>query len=85
MIGWGITGNFLYFWHARKIILEHRSCRGSGDSIRSLSEQGGVNRWVWVVGAILFLFLLTIGFLGFLFFLYLLRQVIYYVPQFIET
>ncbi|MEW6185447.1 MAG: zinc-ribbon domain-containing protein [Thermodesulfobacteriota bacterium] len=85
MIGWGLTGNYLYFWHARKKILDQRSKLRSGFSTQGLAESGGVNRWVWFVGAILLLFLLAIGFLGGLFFFYLIREMLFYVPQFMET
>jgi hypothetical protein len=85
MIGWGLTGNYLYFWHARRKILDQRSRLSSGMSTLALTELGGVNRWVWLFGAILFLFLLAIGFLGGLFFFYLIREMLFYVPQFIET
>ena len=85
MIGWGLIGNYIYFWHVRKKILEHRTPISSGVSKRSLAEIGGVNRWIWFIGVILFLFLLAIGFLGGLFLLYLIKEMILYVPQFIET
>ena len=52
MIAWGVTGNYLYFLHARKKILDHKSQQKiSSATAPPLNELGGVNRWVWFLGA----------------------------------
>ena len=84
MIGWGIVGNYLYYLHSRKKILECKSCQGATPIILSLAELGGVNRWVWFVGFIFFLFLLSIVVLGFLLFLHLLEYTGFINPEFVE-
>jgi hypothetical protein len=84
MIGWGIVGNYLYYLHARKKIVEYKSRQGATPSTLSLAELGGVNRWVWFVGIIFFLFLLVIGILEFLLFLYFLDYTGFIRPQFVQ-
>ena len=84
MIVWGIIGNYLYYLHARKKILEYKTRQSQISTALSLSDLGGVNRWVWFVGFIFCLFLLAIGILGFLFFLNLLEYTGVIKPEFIE-
>jgi hypothetical protein len=85
MIAWGITGNYLYFRMARKKILEYRSRQSLSPSALPLEDLGGVNRWVWIVGVILFLFLLTLVAFGFLLLLYFLKHSFMDWPNFIEV
>ena len=84
MIGWGITGNYLYYLQVRKKILDHKSRQMTTPSSLSLQALGGVNRWVWFVGIFFFLFLLVVGVLGILFLLYLLKIGYFYLPDLIE-
>lgn len=84
MIGWGIVGNYLYYLHARKKILEYKTRQGATPIILSLSELGGVNRWVSFVGFLFFLFLLSIVVFGFLLFLNFLEYKGFFMPQFVE-
>lgn len=84
MIGWGITGNYLYYVQARKKILDITSRQMTAPTSLSLQELGGVNRWVWFVGIFFFLFLLVVGVLGTLFLLYLLKIGYFYLPDLIE-
>ena len=84
MIGWGIVGNYLYYLHARKKILEYKSRQSQISTALSLSDLGGANRWVWFVGFIFFLFLLTIGVLGFLLFLHLMEYSGFIKPEIVE-
>jgi hypothetical protein len=86
MIGWGIVGNYLYFLHVRNKIIDYqfRQTQTSMVPSQALAELGGVNRWVWFVGIIFFLFLLGIGILGFLYFLHFFEYAGFYKPQFIE-
>jgi len=84
MIGWGIVGNYLYYLHARKKILEYKSRQGATPIILFLTELGGVNRWVWFVGFIFILFLLFILVLGFLLIFHFLEYRGFFAPQFIE-
>ena len=84
MIAWGITGNYLYYLQARKKILDTKSQPISSSTARSLSELGGVNRWVWFVGIFFFLFLMVVGILGIFFLLYLLKFGYFYLPNLIE-
>ncbi|MBI5603087.1 MAG: zinc-ribbon domain-containing protein [Deltaproteobacteria bacterium] len=84
MIGWGIVGNYLYYLHARKKILAFKYQPVGGPTSFSLNELGGVNRWVWFIGIIFFLFLLAVGVLGIMLILYLLNYGFFYWPDFIE-
>lgn len=85
MVAWGITGNYLYFRLARKKILEFRSRRAVSPATLPLEDSGGVNRWVWVVGIVLFLFLLTMVTFGFLLLLHFLKRSFIEWPNFIEV
>ena len=84
MICWGIIGNYLYFLHARNKIIENRSRQGTTPIPLSLSELGGVNRWVRYIGFIFFLFLLFIVVLGFFIFLHFIKYSVLGIPQSIE-
>jgi hypothetical protein len=85
MIAWGVTGNYLYFLHARKKILDHKSQQKiSSETAPPLSELGGVNRWVWFLGIFFFLLLLVIAIMGILFLFYLLKVGYFYLPELIE-
>jgi hypothetical protein len=84
MIGWGIVGNYLYYSHARKKILDYRSLQSQTSTALTLYDLGGVNRWVWFVGFILLIFLLFIAVLGFFLFLHFLGNTGFYRPQIVE-
>ncbi len=84
MIGWGITGNYLYYLHARKKILGYRSNQVIALNALSLAELGGVNRWVWFLGVLFILILLAIGTLGILLLLHFLKYSFLAVPDFLE-
>lgn len=84
MIGWGITGNYLYYLQARKKILDQKTRQMTAPSSLSLAEVGGVNRWVWFVGIFFLLFLFVAGVLGILFLLYLLKIGYFYLPDLIQ-
>jgi hypothetical protein len=85
MIGWGISGNYWYYRQARKKIFEYKSRQAIAPGSLSLKEVGGVNRWVWVVGFIFFLFMMVVMILGFLLVLYLLKYSLAELPDLIET
>jgi hypothetical protein len=85
MIGWGISGNYWYYRQARKKILEYKSRQAISPASHSLKELGGVNRWVWGVGIVLFLFIIAVMILGFLLVLYLLNYSLAELPDLIET
>jgi hypothetical protein len=85
MIGWGIVGNYLYYLHTRKKVLEYKSSQSPIPTAFSLADLGGVNRWVWFAGFVFCLFLLAIGILGFLFFLHLLEYTGVIKPELIEV
>lgn len=58
-----ITGNYLYYRYAKGEILRVKTLQSSGDILKTLSELGGINKWVPVVGIIVstaafFMFLL---------------------------
>jgi len=53
MIAWGMTGNYIYYKHAKKKILEVRNLHPSSDVSLYLSQIGDVNRWVWWVAIII--------------------------------
>lgn len=48
----GVCGNYIYYAHAKKKILELRSIHPTEDISAALSRIGGVNKWVWVVAII---------------------------------
>ncbi|HMK64428.1 MAG TPA: DUF2628 domain-containing protein [Thermodesulfobacteriota bacterium] len=85
MIGWGVCGNYLYYRQARKKILEYKSRQALSPGSLSLKELGGVNRWVWVVGIVFFLFMMAIMVFGFLLVLYFLGYFLNDLPNFIEV
>jgi len=84
MIGWGIVGNYLYYRQARKKILEYKSRPSITPRSLSLEELGGINRWVWFVGIIFFLFILVAVALGFMIFFHFLKYSLFEWPEFIE-
>ena len=47
-----ISGHYLYYRHAKGKILRVKTLQPSGDILKTLSELGGVNKWVPVVGII---------------------------------
>jgi hypothetical protein len=58
-----ISGNYLYYRFVKGKILRVKTLQPSGDIVKTLSELGGVNKWVPVVGIIVsivafFMFLL---------------------------
>jgi hypothetical protein len=58
-----ISGHYLYYRHAKGKILRVKTLQPSGDILKTLSELGGVNKWVPVVGiivstAVFFMFVL---------------------------
>lgn len=57
MIIWGVAGNYIYYRHAKKQIIGLRSMHPSEDITKTLSQIGGVNRWVWIIAVI---FIVTI-------------------------
>jgi len=46
MIVYGVTGNYLYYKHAKKKIMELKIQQPSSDLSESLQQIGGVNQWV---------------------------------------
>lgn len=49
-IGAGIVGNYLYYRHVKRSILEIRSTQTPQNYVPVLQELGGVNRWVITLG-----------------------------------
>jgi len=47
-----ISGNYLYYRYAKKKILRVKTLQLSGDILKTLSDIGGINKWVPVVGII---------------------------------
>ena len=47
-----ISGHYLYYRHAKGRILRVKTLQPFGDILKTLSELGGVNKWVPVVGII---------------------------------
>jgi hypothetical protein len=84
MIGWGIFGNYIYFLHARKKIIDYKSRQTQMSMALPLSELGGVNRWVGFVGFIFLLLLLSILVLGVLLIFHFLEYQDFSLPKFIE-
>lgn len=48
-----ISGNYFYFRYAKDKILRVKTLQPSGDILKILSELGGVNKWVPVVGIVM--------------------------------
>jgi hypothetical protein len=84
MIGWGIAGNYIYFLHARRKILEYKSRRSPTPMALNLKDLGGVNHWVWLIGILLILILLIIGLMGFFIFFHFLDHAGIIRPQTVE-
>jgi hypothetical protein len=84
MIGWGTLGNYLYYLHARKKILKYKSRQYVTSRMLSLAERGGINRWVWLAGFILVLFLLFFLALSFQLIFHFLENIGLIQPQFVE-
>lgn len=55
MIVYGLTGNYLYFRHAKKKIMEMKIRQSASDLSESLRDIGGVNQWVKTVAIVLFI------------------------------
>lgn len=85
MVLWGLTGNFLYYRHGRKKIMEVRLVNFSGGPTPNLAKAGGVNRWVWFVGIFFVSLLLALGILSGLLLSYLIRELFFHVTPFIQT
>jgi len=47
-----VSGNYFYYRYAKGKILTVKTLQPSGDILKTLSELGGVNKWVPVVGII---------------------------------
>jgi hypothetical protein len=47
-----VSGNYLYYRFVKGKILRVKTSQPSGDIVKTLSELGGVNKWVPVVGII---------------------------------
>jgi len=47
-----ITGNYLYYRYAKGEILRVKTLQSSGDILKTLSELGGTNNWVPVIGIV---------------------------------
>jgi hypothetical protein len=47
-----VSGNFFYYRYARGEILRAKTLQPSGDILKTLSELGGVNKWVPVIGIV---------------------------------
>ena len=59
-----LTGNYLYYRHAKGEILRVKALQSSGDMLNILSELGGTNRWVPLIGIFLSaaaFFIFTLG------------------------
>ncbi|MCX8069258.1 MAG: hypothetical protein N2738_02005 [Thermodesulfovibrionales bacterium] len=53
MIAWGVTGNYIYYKHVSSKIKALRDINPHGDLSTTLSQIGGVNKWVVVVAVVL--------------------------------
>ena len=52
-IGAGMTGNYLYYRHAKSQIVEIRATQSAQNFMPLLQEMGGVNSWVVTLGIIM--------------------------------
>jgi len=53
MVVWGVSGNYIYYKHVSSKIKTLRDINTYGDISSTLSQIGGVNKWVVVVAIIL--------------------------------
>ena len=63
MIGYGITGNYLYYKHAKKKITELKLQQSPSELSETLRQIGGVNQWVKTL-VIVLLIILILGILA---------------------
>ncbi len=84
MVGWGLTGNYLYYRMVRQKILEYKKVGDPRTSDKDLGQKGGVNRWVWWLGLLLLLLLAVMSTLGLCFVFFLLKTLFFHGPGFIQ-
>jgi hypothetical protein len=53
MIVYGLTGNYLYYKHTKKKIMELKSQQSSADLSLTLRQIGGINQWVKTLAIVL--------------------------------
>ena len=63
-IALAMSGNYLYYKHAKKKIDELKRSRPSSDISSSLAQIGGVNRWVVTLTIVLFVGVIAAGFMA---------------------
>ncbi|MFZ5908377.1 MAG: DUF2628 domain-containing protein [Nitrospirota bacterium] len=51
-IALAVSGNYLYYRHARGEITRIKAFQSSGDILQILSELGGTNNWIPVIGIV---------------------------------
>lgn len=61
MVLWGLTGNYIYYRHVTDKIRALRQIQPHADLKMTLSQIGGVNRWVAVVAVLLVLLVLMMA------------------------
>ena len=47
-----VSGNYLYYRYAKRVIIRAKTLQSSGDILKTLSELGGTNKWVPVIGIV---------------------------------
>ena len=53
MVVFGVTANYIYFRHVRARVFEARETAGPEGAVAELAASGGVNRWVFVLAAVI--------------------------------
>jgi hypothetical protein len=59
-----VSGNYLYYRYSKETILRIKISEHSEDILKILSERGGINKWVPVVGIIVSMAAFLMFFLG---------------------
>ncbi len=81
---WGAVANYLYYRQAKRKIGEYRGRLNAGLPAGTLSEIGGVNRWVWILGVLFAVMIAAAIILGG-FFLYQLIHEFLNWPDYLEV
>ena len=81
---WGTVANYLYFRQAQRKIGEYRSRLNSALPAGTLTEIGGVNRWVWVLAVLFAVLIIAAIILGGVFLYQLFREFLNW-PEYLEV
>ena len=81
---WGAVANYLYFRQAKRKIGEYRSRLNAALPAGTLTEIGGVNRWVWVLAVLFAVMIGAVIILGGVFLYQLIHEFLNW-PEYLEV